>query len=251
MEMCRKITIITVCLNVAADLERTIKSIESQMFKDYEYIIIDGGSSDNSQALISKYSNCISNFISEPDNGIYDAMNKGVKMASGEWLIMMNAGDVFADENVLSNVFSEQIPDNISFLYSDIYGLRSNGKRILRPLSFEKGNLIHQAIIYRRNLHQEHGYYIVTKKLIISDYLFFLRIPQDQVSKIDTVIAVYQGGGISAQGGWARQQAYCADVVFRRRTFVGMLRAYFWKKVKAIIPVEIKDIVKKYLVIGR
>jgi len=242
------ISIITICWNAIDGIENTILSVVSQSYKDYEYIIIDGGSKDGTIDIIKKYENSLSKWISEPDNGIYDAMNKGIKMAAGEWLIMMNAGDYFADENVLQNVFYHNIPENKSFLYSDVYGLRKDGSRILRPMSWEKGKLIHQSVIYRRKLHEEYGYYHVTKPLIISDYLFFISVPKEQVMKIeDVVIAVYEGGGVSSQGDWARKQAICADVVFRRRTFNGMIRYYIWKKIKGIISTETKDKIKETL----
>ncbi len=246
-----KVSIITIVYNDAKGLERTIKSVINQTFTDYEYIIIDGGSTDGTIEIIKKYSAQITKWISEPDKGIYDAMNKGIKMADGEWISMMNAGDIFADSHVLRQVFSLNIPSNKTFIYSDIYTLRKNGQRIYRPLSYDKGNLIHQAIIYRRKLHEEHGYYIVTKKIIISDYLFFMRIPIEEVMKINIIIAEYEGGGVSAQGNWACQQAYCADVVFRRRSFNGMLKAYIWKKFKSIIPVELKDSIKLFLGVNK
>lgn len=239
------ISIITICRNVADDLERTIRSVESQTFREYEYIVVDGNSTDNTLDVIKQHQSVITKWVSEPDKGIYDAMNKGIKMASGEWLIMMNAGDYFADPDVLEKVFARDIPKDKTFMYSDVYGLRSNGERILRPLSWEKGNMIHQTVIYRKSLHKLLGYYHVTKPLIISDYLFFISVPREQVMKLeDVVIAVYEGGGVSAQGNWARQQAICADVVFRRRTFGGMIRYYIWKRIKGIIPTETKDKIK-------
>ena len=240
-----KISIITICRNVAKDLERTIKSVQYQTYKDYEYIIVDGNSSDNTVDIINQYESVITKWVSEPDKGIYDAMNKGIKMASGEWLIMMNAGDYFAEPDVLEKVFAREIPKGKTFMYSDVYGLRPNGERILRPLSWEKGNMIHQTVIYKKSLHEELGYYHVTKPLIISDYLFFISVPKDQIMKLDDVVlAVYEGGGVSAQGNWARQQAICADVVFRRRTFWGMIRYYIWKQIKGIVPTETKDKIK-------
>lgn len=243
-----KISIITICYNVESSIERTILSVVNQTFKDYEYIIVDGASKDNTLEVVNKYKDKIDVIISEPDRGVYDAMNKGIKRASGEWLIMMNAGDYFADTNVLEKVFARQIPDHITFLYSDVFGLRKNGERILRPLSWNDGNMIHQATIYKKSLHSEYGYYHVTKPLIVSDYLFFISIPEEQIMKLnDVVIAVYEGGGVSAQGMWARQQAICADVVFRRRTFWGMIRYYLWKRIKSVVPVETKDKIKTIL----
>lgn len=241
------ISIITICLNMAEKLEQTIKSVEEQTYRDFEYIIIDGNSSDGTIEVIRKHEHIITKWVSEPDKGIYDAMNKGIHMAIGEWIIMMNAGDYFAEPDVLQKVFEQNIPKDKSFLYSDVYELRPNGKRILRPLSWEKGNMIHQTVIYRKSLHKIHGYYHVTKPIIISDYLFFISIPKEQIMKIyNVVIAVYEGGGISTQGNWARKQAICADVVFRRKTFSGMIRYYIWKQIKALIPTEIKDRIKEY-----
>lgn len=246
--MITKVSIITICFNAAEDLEKTIASVRGQKYKDYEYIVVDGGSKDGTAEVIDNSLDVISKFVSEPDKGIYDAMNKGVKMATGEWLIMMNAGDVFADSDVLQNVFSHTIPDNITFLYGDTLSRQKNGKLLRRVTSWKDGNVNHQAVIYRRQLHEEHGLYIVTKKIIISDYLFFVRISEEQVLKLDLAISINDPNGISNQGNWARQQALCADVVFRRRTFWGMVRFYVWKQIKGILPTSLKDKVK--LIIG-
>lgn len=239
-----KISIITICFNAADDLAKTIASVRRQTFTDYEYIIVDGASKDNTLDVIKQNADVITHWVSEPDKGIYDAMNKGVKMAHGEWLIMMNAGDVFADSKVLENVFSSPIPKGITFLYGDTLSRKADGGFMRRRTSWEKGDVNHQAVIYKRSLHEEHGLYIVTPKIIISDYLFFIRIPQEQVYKIDLAISINDPNGISNQGHWTRQQAYCADVVFRRRTFVGMLKTYAWKRVKALLPVSLKDKIK-------
>lgn len=243
-----KISIITICFNAAADLENTVASVRSQKYKDYEYIVVDGGSNDGTVEVINKSLDVITKWVSEPDKGIYDAMNKGINMASGDWVIMMNAGDVFADSDVLQNVFSHVIPDKITFLYGDTLSRQKNGKLLRRITSWKDGNVNHQAVIYRRQLHEEHGLYIVTKKIIISDYLFFVRIPEEQVQKLDLAISINDPNGISNQGNWARQQALCADVVFRRRTFWGMVRFYVWKQIKGILPTSFKDKVK--LMIG-
>ena len=114
-----KISIITICFNAADDLKKTIKSVRGQVFNDYEYIVVDGGSKDATSEIIKSNADVITKWVSEPDKGIYDAMNKGIKMATGDWVIMMNAGDVFADSQVLTNVFENPINDNITFLYGD------------------------------------------------------------------------------------------------------------------------------------
>ena len=243
-----KISIITICYNAVSDLAKTIASVRAQEFKDFEYIVVDGGSKDGTAEVINKNIDVITKWVSEPDKGIYDAMNKGIKMATGEWVIMMNAGDVFADSQVLQNVFSHTISNNITFLYGDILIRQKNGRLLRRVMSWKDGSVNHQAVIYRRRLHDEHGLYIVTKKIIVSDYLFFVRIPEEQVQKIDWAISINDPNGISNRGNWARQQALCADVVFRRRTFWGMVRFYVWKQMKGLLPTSFKDKVK--LMIG-
>ena len=94
------ISIITATYNSAKTINDTIKSVLCQTNKDFEYIIVDGNSSDNTVDIINQYESVITKWVSEPDKGIYDAMNKGIKMASGEWLIMMNAGDYFFQSTV-------------------------------------------------------------------------------------------------------------------------------------------------------
>lgn len=245
------ISIITICFNADADLAKTAESVRKQTFKDYEYIVVDGGSKDKTLDVIKRNEDVITKWVSEPDKGIYDAMNKGIRMASGEWLIMMNAGDIFANNDVLSKVFKKPIPQDKTFLYGNTLHKMKNGRLIERHTSWEKGDINHQAVIYRRSLHNEHGMYIVTKKIIISDYLFFIRIPEEQVQKLDFAISINDPNGISNQGHWARQQAICADVAFRRRTFWGMIRWYIWKRIKGLVPIEIKDNIKILLKISK
>lgn len=114
------LSIVTVTYNAEAVLENTIKSIINQSFKDYEFIIIDGKSDDKTVAVIKKYERHVTYWVSENDKGIYDAMNKGTSKAKGEWIIYMNAGDSFYNEQVLSNVFSNKNLDQTDFIYGGI-----------------------------------------------------------------------------------------------------------------------------------
>ena len=104
-------TVITIVYNDAPAIKDTIESVIGQEFDDYEYVIIDGGSNDGTRQIIDKYSNVVNTIISENDNGIYDAMNKGVNVANGEWLIFMNSGDCFYDNSVLKHVFEKNVSD--------------------------------------------------------------------------------------------------------------------------------------------
>ncbi|HBK29667.1 MAG TPA: glycosyltransferase, partial [Parabacteroides sp.] len=103
-----KISIVTVTCNAGLLLEKTFASIEKLKYDNKELIVVDGLSTDNTMAIIKRYSErgIITSYVSERDNGIYDAMNKGVRMCSGEWVIFMNAGDAFASDDVLQRVFS-------------------------------------------------------------------------------------------------------------------------------------------------
>lgn len=102
----QKITVVTVCYNAERDIEKTIQSVIKQSYGNIEYIIVDGASTDGTMKVIEKYKNNISTIVSEPDQGIYDAMNKGVKLASGDYIVFLNAGDNFHTEYVVENVVS-------------------------------------------------------------------------------------------------------------------------------------------------
>ena len=112
------VTIITVCRNHAQELERTIRSVESQTWQEKEYLVIDGASTDDTLDVIKAHEASITRWVSEPDQGIYDAMNKGVKMAQGEWVIFMNAGDTFAGDDTLQKVFRS--PQDADVIYGDV-----------------------------------------------------------------------------------------------------------------------------------
>ena len=112
-----KISVITVCLNEAGALASTCDSIRSQRYPNLEWIVIDGASTDGSLDVLRDYEDCITYLMSEPDDGIYDAMNKGIGLSSGDYLLFLNAGDKLADPDVLYSVkpFSD-----VGIIYGDI-----------------------------------------------------------------------------------------------------------------------------------
>jgi glycosyltransferase involved in cell wall biosynthesis len=134
MEPKISLTIITVTYNCEANLENTIRSIKNQNDKNYEYIIIDGASSDKTLEIIEKYKDSIDQLISEKDDGIYDAMNKGVTLASGEWILFMNSGDTFANNDVLSTVKNHIATTDASIVYGNIW-VKKQETRLLRVAS--------------------------------------------------------------------------------------------------------------------
>lgn len=112
------VTIITVCRNHAKELEKTIQSVENQTWQKKEYIVIDGASTDETLEVIQLHGDSITQWISEPDQGIYDAMNKGARLAQGQWVIFMNAGDTFASTDTLQRVFQESQEADV--IYGDV-----------------------------------------------------------------------------------------------------------------------------------
>ena len=211
------ISIITICYNCRHDLEQTIQSVIAQHYAKKEFIVIDGGSTDGTSEILSKYRHHIDICISEPDDGIYDALNKGVRQASAEWILCLNAGDVFRSENVLETIFSNHIPQQKTFIYSDFELVHLDGTSTIRLCDRDKGDIHHQNAIYRRRLHQQYGYYVVTHPYIISDLLFFLSIPAEQYLKTSTIIARVKDGGVAC-GLWATEQAWAAKVVYGMET---------------------------------
>ena len=105
-EQSNKVTVVTVCRNCARMLEKTIESVETLSYPDIEYVIVDGASDDDTLNVIKKHKGKIDQWVSEPDRGIYDAMNKAVTMAKGDWVIFMNAGDVFASDDCVEKAMA-------------------------------------------------------------------------------------------------------------------------------------------------
>lgn len=229
-----KLSIITINYNNREGLIRTLNSVKNQSFTDFEWIIIDGGSTDGSLDIIKENESLVAYWVSEPDKGVYDAMNKGILHANGIWLNFMNSGDTFEEENTLRNVFSEEIPKNVQFLYSDTISKMKDGSTRISRQNHLKGNIIHQSSIYKKKLHETYGFYVVTPQIIISDLLFFLSIPEEYFYKVNTVIANFELGGISSSGTWCLKQKMCALVVYRKMDFKSLYYRYLIIRLKGL-----------------
>ena len=200
-----KLSVITINRNNVEGLRQTIKSVISQTFSDYEYIVIDGASTDSSLDVIKEYADEITYWVSELDSGIYNAMNKGIGVAKGEYLYFLNSGDWLYNENVLENVFSENRSEdflygNICFVKSDLnFHLTNYPKEISFLLFYSEGGLCHQAVFHKRHLFKDKLYNEHFK--IYSDFEFFIqKIFFENYSSffIDKVICNYDENGISA-----------------------------------------------------
>lgn len=195
----KSISIITINYNNAKGLRRTIESVACQTSRDYEFIIIDGGSSDGSVTVIKEYITQIDYWVSEPDGGIYPAMNKGVKVAQGEYCIFMNSGDEFYSKDVIENVVKQGLREDI--VCGDICFGESNvspnpDKVTMR--TFYKSTLYHQASFIKTQLLREHPYDETMRSA--ADWKFFmyeLVYRNASYRHIPIVIARFEGGGIS------------------------------------------------------
>lgn len=203
--MSNTISIVTINFNNKVGLEKTIESVVKQTDDSFEYIIIDGGSSDGSFKLIEENAEHINYWVSEPDRGIYHAQNKGCKVSTGDFILFLNSGDCLAHNDVLKEVKSH-LTEGLDILYGNLMILESNfswEKKYNDELTFGyfiKHTLPHQAAFINRNCFGKVGLYEEALKLT-ADWKFFL----DAVCKyncnlkyIDQVITNYDHTGVSA-----------------------------------------------------
>ncbi|MEN8155046.1 MAG: glycosyltransferase family 2 protein [Acidobacteriota bacterium] len=203
-----KITIITVVFNDIEFLEETILSVINQDYSDIEYIVIDGGSIDGSLGIIKKYDDQISNWISETDKGIYDAMNKGVVLSTGEVISFLNSGDLFQSNDVISKVMSSFLKSEVNLCYGDLVYVSRDLKRELRhwrsgelsSTQIDKGILLpHPVFFARKKMFNDHGSFN-TKYKISADFdliLRFIKSAELSANYIPEVLVQMRDGGIS------------------------------------------------------
>jgi len=180
-----KISIITVVLNNKDYVENCIKSVLAQTYKDIEHIIIDGGSTDGTVDVIRKYNGKISQFISELDKGIYYAMNKGIKLATGDIIGMLNSDDFYADEDIISTVVNEFSEKSVDSVFADLVFIKRNDPdRIVRyyqsshftPRKFLYGWMpAHTTFFVKNSIYHQYGLFNTDYRLA-SDYELLLRL---------------------------------------------------------------------------
>lgn len=194
-----KFSIITINYNEAAGLGRTIGSVLNQSCADYEYIVIDGGSTDGSVDIIRQHADKIAHWVSEPDRGIYHAMNKGIKAARGEYCIFMNSGDIFYSTTVLEQVMrggleADVVCGDICFGQSNIC---ANPDHVTMK-TFYKHTLYHQASFIRTVLLQAEPYDETMRSA--ADWKWFLHalvFSNATYAHLSVTIATFEGGGFS------------------------------------------------------
>ena len=167
-----KLSIVTASYNCVNEIENTILSVINQDYPNLEYIIIDGGSTDGTVDIIRKYQNRIAYWISEPDNGLYYAMNKGIAVATGDWVTMRNCGDYFAERDSLSKLFAYSIPDDVDFVCAAAYRITDLGYYIATSTDLKesryKMSIVHPATFVRTAWHKQHLF--DTQYRVCADY---------------------------------------------------------------------------------
>jgi len=218
-----KLSIITINRNNAEGLRKTIESVMSQTFTDYEFIVIDGASEDDSADVVKQFVDKITYWVSEPDNGIFNAMNKGILKATGEYILFLNSGDWLVDKNVIEDFYTLNSTANI--ITGDIF-LWDNHEAVLRKSpeledihygKFYNDSIPHPASFIKRKLFEDHGLYNESYKLV-SDWEFFfncLIINHCTYNHFDRPICYFDLTGISNSKEWRSLQEKEREMVLQ------------------------------------
>ena len=201
-----KVTVVTAVLNDAGHIEQTILSVISQTDIEIEYIIVDGGSKDGTLELIGKYKDKISLLISEPDRGVYDAMNKGIKYSTGDFVYFLNSGDVLLNPSILSKIKLEELKEKNAIIYGNVIVAYGNIEALEKPrpffnskMKFKGIGICHQSMFFPGKLIRNEKYDLSYN--IAADYDLAYRLWRKGTVFLykDITIAKYDWGkGISS-----------------------------------------------------
>jgi glycosyltransferase involved in cell wall biosynthesis len=197
------LSIITINYNNLEGLRKTMPSVIEQTYKNIEYIVIDGGSTDGSKAYIERYLQDLAYFVSEPDQGIYDAMNKGIDHANGDYLLFLNSGDYFVSVKVLSEFIAKQPTEQI--VYGNIQKIINDKIEVFEMPEIDtlvsglRNSLIHQAVFFSRSLFVDNNRYDTSYK-IVADWVFINNALSQKctIKHIDLVVVYFDTDGISS-----------------------------------------------------
>lgn len=206
-----KISLLTVSYNSAATIQDTIQSVRSQDYKDIEYIVVDGNSKDATLDIIKSNQSFIAKWISEPDNGIYDAMNKALRMATGDVVGILNSDDFYSDKTILSQVADAFTDPEVDVVYGDLVFVDpSNLNKIVRTYSSAHWNHkkfawgfmpAHPTVFTRRKYYEQYGMFKTDYK-IAADYellIRFLYVHKLRYKYLPLKMVVMRKGGVSSQ----------------------------------------------------
>ena len=193
-----KVTIITVAYNAKATIEETILSVIRQSYENIEYIVIDGASADGTVDIIKRYEDKIDYWVSEPDDGIYHAMNKGITKATGEWINFMNAGDTFYDNDTIAHIMTHK-KDDADLIYGN-HKIKGD-KREKHALSYEKClytmPLCHQALFTKSQLMKKVQFNTCFNISADYDFIVKMYLQEKKFQQINRTIVVFEPGGFA------------------------------------------------------
>ncbi len=204
-----KVSIITVCYNSGNTIEDTLQSVINQTYPNIEYIVIDGVSSDNTLSIINKYKDKITKVVSEKDNGIYDAINKGIRLATGDIIANLNSDDFYIDNNVIADVVATFEKEKTDTLYADLYYVDAvDTNKIVRywkSKQYKEGLFLkgwmppHPTFFVKKEVYQQHGLFDLQFKSA-ADYEIMLRFIhrfKTSIAYLPRVIVKMRVGGVS------------------------------------------------------
>jgi glycosyltransferase involved in cell wall biosynthesis len=201
-----KISVITISYNNKEGLEKTLKSVTSQDYKDFEYIVIDGGSNDGSKEILEKYSDKINYWVSEPDKGIYNAMNKGIEAAKGEYLLFLNSGDELFSNTIIAEILPEL--DGADIISGDLNIVEADGRswvnrnpEIIRFRVLCQYTILHPCTFIKKECFEKIGYYDEDLKIVADWKWFLLGLGKYNLTykKIKEIPTVFYADGISSK----------------------------------------------------
>jgi glycosyltransferase involved in cell wall biosynthesis len=198
------ISVVTIVFNGENEIEKTILSVLQQSYKDFEFIVVDGGSKDGTVGIIKKYNSGITSWVSEKDNGIYDAMNKGVRMARGEYIIFMNGGDRFYESHTLEMMAETLISElDKIIIYGDAEIVTKNGTYIQYQRERHRDptkSIVHQSMFVKRSYLLQNPYDVNFSVMADYDNLLKLSIKHpEKLLYVNRTVCIYNKFGVSSK----------------------------------------------------
>ncbi|MBX3042559.1 MAG: glycosyltransferase [Candidatus Kapabacteria bacterium] len=208
-----KLSVVTICFNEVSTIQKTIESVIKQNYTDFEYIIIDGGSTDGTMNIVNQYKNVVSRIISEKDEGIFFAMNKSLDLAIGEFIYFLNAGDFLVNNYIFSEIFEivkseDLIYGDVIFVYESGLKFRRRSPKTLKPEYFFIDSINHQTTFIKLDLIKKAGGFDTSFK-IAGDYDLILKLVYQEKCKtkyIEMPVSYFNLSGISSNSGFNELQ---------------------------------------------
>lgn len=242
-----KLSVITICYNAVDHIEATLRSVRDQNYPNIEHIVIDGGSSDGTLEVIKRYRDTIACFVSEPDNGVYHAMNKGIRAATGDVLFFLNADDRFCDNNVVTDIMAVFAAEpELELVYGDIILDKPEGPErqsqmpTLERKRLARENVCHQAVFARPATFERTGGFDESYR-IVADYDWLMKLVTGgiQARHICRDITVIGVEGLSHATFWEKEKRRAMGAFYTRSEI------FFWR----IIPRQVRPAIRRPLLL--